>query len=46
MSRKAKTNGSSTSLATISDAPPAPLQITRAHANESLSKFVASHGVR
>lgn len=36
MSRKAKTNGSSTSLATISDAPPAALQITRAQANELL----------
>jgi hypothetical protein len=36
MSRKAKTNGSSTSLATISDAPPAAQQITRAQANELL----------
>jgi len=36
MSRKAKTNGSSTSLATISDAPPAVPQITRAQANELL----------
>jgi hypothetical protein len=36
MSRKAKNNGSSTSLATISDAPPAVPQITRAQANQLL----------
>jgi hypothetical protein len=36
MSRKTKTNGSSTSLATISNAPPAAQQITRAQANELL----------